>query len=228
MVHLKEMLQIATIVTTTTEVVARRLKVTDKNAIIPNYYDANNSSWQNAHFRHKTINIGWCGTTTHRADFSLCENAVKRILTEYPNTKIVIGGDDEIYARFREFPQSQRQFLPFMQYDDYPLMLAQFDILLAPLQDDWFNQAKSDIKLVEAGAVGIPVVVSPISFYKLWPGVVVAEGSDDWYNGIKGLVTDEETRKTFGQWIRDRVLAERSSEVIAKRWIEVLDGLPKD
>jgi glycosyltransferase involved in cell wall biosynthesis len=129
------------------------------------------------------ITIGWTGTITHREDFKLIEEPVKDILNDYPYVKLIIGVDEEIYKRFSKIPENQKVFVPMMPYHRYVWKIKTFDILLAPLVNDEFNQFKSDIKLVEAGAAGIPWVASPIKNYEDWGvGGIITR---DYYNGIE-------------------------------------------
>ena len=51
---------------------------------------------------------------------------------------------------------------------DFPEKIASLNaqLMIAPLQDNVFNQGKSDIKLIEAGAFGTPVICQDLVTYK--------------------------------------------------------------
>ena len=54
---------------------------------------------------------------------------------------------------------------------DYPKKIASLNcnMMIAPLQNNVFNCAKSDLKLIEAGCYGIPIVCQDIATYKEAP-----------------------------------------------------------
>lgn len=62
----------------------------------------------------------------------------------------------------------QIEFHPWVQIYDYPRKLKSLQptVMIAPLVDNVFNNAKSELKLLEASAVGVPVVCQNIETYK--------------------------------------------------------------
>ena len=178
-------------------------KTVKRTVVIPNGWDATNMLWK-ARLPHDTINIGWCGSLTHREDQELIRNPLLRLARERADVRIVIGADEAFYKSFK-LPESQKVFIPGVTYPDYPAMLAWFDILLAPLKDTEFNRAKSDIKLVEAGARGIPWVASPLPMYCGWMvGGMFARLEAEWYGVLKRLLDNPELRADLGKEGRDR------------------------
>jgi hypothetical protein len=59
------------------------------------------------------------------------------------------------------------EFYPWIPLSEYPDFIRNLNvqIMLAPLQDNVFNRAKSNIKLTEGGSLGIPVVAQNIECY---------------------------------------------------------------
>lgn len=167
--------------------------------IVPNGWLSSNDVWQRK-WPHRGVTIGWAGTATHTEDWNLIETPVRRILKEFPDTRLVIAGDERIYARFASTPEKQKLYLPGLEYSQYPWLIAHFDILLAPLADTYFNRAKSDIKLVDAGARGIPFIASRLEPYLHWPAGcgLLASTPAEWYDALKLLVTDPAQRGMMG------------------------------
>ena len=62
----------------------------------------------------------------------------------------------------------QIKFYPWVQLPDFPEMMANSgaQITFASLQDNHFNRCKSNIKLIEAGAIGLPCVCPDMVTYK--------------------------------------------------------------
>jgi hypothetical protein len=61
-----------------------------------------------------------------------------------------------------------REIHPPVAIADYPAALAalNLDVAIAPLEINAFNEAKSNLKLLEYGALGYPVVCSDIVPYQ--------------------------------------------------------------
>jgi len=62
----------------------------------------------------------------------------------------------------------QLKFMPWVQLPDFPETIANSgaQITFASLQDNHFNRCKSNIKLIEAGAIGLPCVCPDMVTYK--------------------------------------------------------------
>lgn len=193
--------------------------------VIPNGWSAANLHWRIPRRRRETVTLGWAGTITHRQDVLLMRPAVMRVLRQHPHARLVIGGDPEVYRLFSGLPQERRRFVPWMPYREYPRLLAEFDILLAPLRDNAFNRAKSDIKLVEAGAAGIPWVASPLPAYKAWGvGGLFAETRRQWTKALGSLIADPALRQRLGEEGR-RKAQEREAEALAREWASLFATL---
>jgi len=112
----------------------------------------------------------------------------------------------------------QFEFVSWADFYSYPAALdaVNADVALAPVADNSFNYGKSDLKLLEYTALGLPGVYSSIGSgmgpYDLIDGVpCVKNNIDDWYQAIKGLVTDQT------KW--DAAL-EGGRKELSKRWLE--------
>ena len=194
-------------------------------AVLPNGWSAANPLWNRSPARRATVNIGWAGTMTHRTDFGLVRSALVRLARELPQVQVVIGGDPAIYESLSALPEPRRLFLPMASFEDYPYLLSYFDILVAPLSDNPFNQAKSDIKLLEAGVRRIPWVASPRAAYQAWAeGGLLAESADEWHTALRHLVTDVAARRALGE--AGRAKAEtRESQQLCRAWQDALTTL---
>jgi glycosyltransferase involved in cell wall biosynthesis len=104
------------------------------------------------------------------------------------------------------------------------LRVIDFDIGVVPLRPSRFNDAKSDLALVELAALGIPAIVSNTGPY----GRAAADGAPcrlstmshgDWTLHLRDLVEDEEARVQLGKQAREWA-AGRTIEGNAHRWEE--------
>ena len=220
-------LRMADLVTTTTPELAARLSEdpigvkADRVRIVPNGWGDN--EWWGRTQQRDTVNIGWGGTITHRADFLLCLDALVEIAEKYKSVKIVIAADPEIYRMLKAVREEQKMFLPMVRYEDYPHTLTYYDILIAPLEDTRFNNAKSDIKLVDAGAARIPFVASDVPIYRsdLWRecGFLV-RGKAQWFDALEELVLYPETRERMGEECGNQAEL-RHMNKLSQDWLKV-------
>jgi glycosyltransferase involved in cell wall biosynthesis len=88
---------------------------------------------------------------------------------------------------------------------DYMEMYEQMDIVVIPLQDTPFNRMKSNLKILEAAAKRLPVVVPRVHPYLDFPEDIVCyvDSQGDWYRHMNRLVRDPEERKARGQMLHD-------------------------
>ncbi|WP_322807399.1 tetratricopeptide repeat protein [Thermanaerothrix sp.] len=197
---------------------ARRVQV------IPNGWDDENPNWEKPAPPRQRVSIGWAGTATHREDILLVRNELLHFLRSHPEVTLVIGGDSQIFELFKPLPERQKVFLPFRPHNEYPLMLANFDILLAPLSNTRFNQAKSDIKLVEAGARRLPWVASPLPAYRAWGvGGILAETPSSWGDALSTLVQDSSLRQQLAAAGRKK--SEERNRHVFELWTSLLKTL---
>jgi glycosyltransferase involved in cell wall biosynthesis len=184
------------------------------------------------------VRIGWGGSNSHDADMPLMVEALKRVLREQPQTRLVLMAGD--YRHLFTGHEEQLEFYPatFGHEDpivDYLQVLneARLDIGLAPIGDTLFNRCKSDYKLVEYGAFGIPAVASDVEPYQLFEkacrthgkGVLLARSEYDWYRHLTRLVTQAGLRTSMGQAIQAYVWEERGIDKMQAKLTTIVAGL---
>lgn len=89
-----------------------------------------------------------------------------------------------------------------MEYRDFIIKLNQsnWDIGLAPLDDNVFNKGKTNNKFREYGACRIPGIYSKSPVYTSWvthgeTGFLVPHTTDGWFEGIKEMIERPELRQ---------------------------------
>lgn len=118
--------------------------------------------------------ILYMGTNTHDADLDLVFTALRELSPVVDFRFTLIGGTSlppsDDFVDLIDVPMSARRYPSFARW---LLTQGPFDIGLAPLIDTPFNQCKSDIKVLDYAAIGIPTLASPVGEY-----VAAAEASD--------------------------------------------------
>jgi glycosyltransferase involved in cell wall biosynthesis len=99
------------------------------------------------------------------------------------------------------------EFHPIVSMDAYPAYLASLnlDIAVAPLAMTPFNQGKSNLRLLEYGILGIPVVCTDIDPYQNSPACRVKNSANAWVAALRERIYDAEEREKEGHAMRDWV-----------------------
>ncbi|MCO7016133.1 glycosyltransferase [Vibrio paracholerae] len=103
------------------------------------------------------------GTYSHKEDFELIEAPLFEFLSNNSDVRLSILGATQSSERILALPNVSSY--PLLPYDAMLDFVAKHDVMLVPLVDDIFNNAKSNVKFVEAGAVGVPVIASNVREY---------------------------------------------------------------
>jgi glycosyltransferase involved in cell wall biosynthesis len=110
--------------------------------------------------------------------------------------------------------------IPFMPPELHPMKLSQadFDIGLAPLEDNEFNRGKSCIKFYEYAAVGTPTIASDVTPYSDEVKYRAKNTEKDWYNKIEKLIVDKDFREKLAKEQYEWVMKNRSIDAIGLQW----------
>jgi glycosyltransferase involved in cell wall biosynthesis len=170
-----------------------------------------------------TVNIGWAGGTGHREALRPWSPVIADVMRAYPETRFVTigaGARDELDEEFGE----RVLRLPFAPLETYPAAMTLFDVAVAPAGRNNFFRAKSDLRWLEASALGTPVVADPMVYPEIEPGVTGfhAESPSDAREHLATLVTDATLRARVGEAARAHVTEQRRIEVAAESWATAL------
>ncbi len=112
-----------------------------------------------------------------------------------------------------------------MDIDKYPSKLASLDLDLAvaPLEINAFNKAKSNLRLLEYGILGWPVIATDIFPYQDAPVTLVKNKYRDWLRVIKTKIADPVALKDEGdklqKWVMENWILEDHLEEILLAYI---------
>ncbi len=208
------------------EALAERLRSAGYSVqVIPDGWSRDNPLWEKPAPHRSTVNIGILSQPGQLEDVAMIRRIVFRVLREFSQTVLVVAGDLQTYQLFDGLPDSRRIFLPPVNLEDYPYILAQMDILLSPVRNTCFNQAASDRPLMEAGIRRIPWVASPNPAVLNWGlGGLVADTPDEWYAILRQLIQEPKTRLALGRIGREKA-EEREMNRLAGDWHRLVSGL---
>ena len=173
--------------------------------------------------------VGWVGSTNHRSsDLEELRGIIKPL---YDSNEIVLMHSGSMFgaptvAEKWGVPVEAVDTIPATDPENYPSLLR-MEIGLAPLSDTPFNHAKSDIKVLEYSASGIPWVASDLPSYnalnKAWNLGFVAKKPRQWSTYIRAL-KDPNVRSEEALALREAV-QQRDIGVGSRRLAEFLESL---
>lgn len=150
----------------------------------------------------KRPRVGWAGGAGHTGDLELIADVVKAL------------ADEVDWIFFGMCPEKLRpyvkEFHVGVEISLYPAALARLnlDLALAPLEQNLFNECKSNLRLLEYGACGFPVVCSDVGNYRGGlPVTRVKNRFKDWVDAIRMHLADLDTTARQGDELRSAVLS---------------------
>ncbi|WP_084461329.1 glycosyltransferase [Curvibacter gracilis] len=158
------------------------------------------------------LRVGWAGAAQHLGDLEMIGEVVARFKDEVD--WIFMGMcPDSLRPHIKEFH-------PFVSYVDYPAKLASLDldIAIAPLEDNPFNRCKSNLRLLEYGAMGWPVVCSDVYPFRTEnpPVLRVPNEKEAWIESLRRLIDDSALRHQMGrqlnQWVSDNFYLSKNTD----------------
>jgi glycosyltransferase involved in cell wall biosynthesis len=156
------------------------------------------------------------GTATHDADFGEVAAALEHVLERFPETELWTTGPLSLPASLQRFGDQVQRY-PLSDWQTWFGLMARMDIALAPLEmGNVFCRAKSEIKFVEAGALGLPVVASKIDPFQdsITNGKdgFLAANDAEWTEALTALIQDPQLRAQIGAAARETVMRNYSPE----------------
>lgn len=241
---LNEAIQVADLVTTTTDFLAEEYKKLNPNVVVlPNA--VNPEDWEEP-IKNTTdkVRIGLVGSVSSNSNY----DPIKPLLEHYKNddrVQIVLLGVPrqtktdptikKIYKKEVDFWSKQNiewhHFVPQNDYNDKLNELA-LDIMLIPRHDSYFNRAKSNIKFLEASMCEVPVIAqgfedgrSPYQGKEDAKHMVIVTDNDKWIEETEKLIENKELRQKIGKEAKEYVLKNYDIHTLGKMWHYVYEKL---
>jgi glycosyltransferase involved in cell wall biosynthesis len=170
------------------------------------------------------VMIGWAGATGHRNAVTPWLQAVARVMARRAHVRFVSIGQPFATAFHAHFPEERAIAVPFAAIEQYPAAMTMMDIALGPAAHTGFYRGKSDLRWLEAGALGVPIVAHPLVYPRIEDGVTGfhATTPQEIEKVLLKLVDDRGLRRIVGHNARSYVRRERAAEITSLRWKEVL------
>jgi len=147
-----------------------------------------------------TIRIGWHLTVHHSSDAEIIKDVISAITQKYSQVRWIMMG--WLPPSVAKLPKNKWEYFDFVPVDAFYPALASldFDIGIAPLQDNPFNWGKTHRKFSEYAILGIPCILSPILPYLGLDKEEVAilpekNSTENWVKALSFLIEHQEERE---------------------------------
>lgn len=151
--------------------------------------------------------VGWQGGGSHGVDVGLISQPVRRFLKRFPGWDLRIGGTD--FRPTFKVPADRSEFSAWIPaYEDQEGFYGSldWDIGLAPLAPRPFNDSKSNIKVLEYAARGIPSIASDHHVYRSFirhgENGFLVKFDHEWLKYMSILAEDDGLRAKMGEQAR--------------------------
>ena len=229
----------ADLVTCTNERIADKVSKINKNVLVlPNCLPYGEHQYDDSKYESDKTRIFWAGGSTHLDDIKLLANPFKR-LSSLNNIEMVLGGYtdsdpvsknywDKIHSMFTNGGKLANRKLASELPSNYMEHFKHADIMVVPLQESPWHASKSNLKLLEAAAKRLAVVVSDVEPYNLDKDAPVlwVKSQSDWFKHISYLVNNPTERIKMGndlyEWAKTKYNHERINETRRQAFADLI------
>jgi len=155
--------------TTHGKLAAKCEKYNTRVKVYPNAIDPNEPQWTPYKTKSDQLRIGFVGGVTHERDLALTADAF-RIAHDTMNIEAVLCGYNneakDIFNIYNYFMSGRydlgtdTRVIGELDQHNYGAFYDEFDVAIAPLEENEFNIHKSNLKIIEAGMKATPIIVS--------------------------------------------------------------------
>lgn len=221
--RLRALLSLADVVTVTTDRLAQEFRHMTKAPVevLPNAlpYDRDQFTLSPGYTQDRPI--VWAGGSSHEVDLALVRKAID-------GRDIALAGYQRIPPWFnmvQMFPgcrvKGVSSVYRYMNHYDGHLFA------IAPLAASPFAECKSNLKILEAGAKGLPIICSrtpPYWMGRKIPGVLFARDGVEWSRHVARLLTDVGSCAEQGDALADYVRANFHLDTVNEHRRQILEG----
>ncbi|WP_299595807.1 glycosyltransferase [uncultured Microbulbifer sp.] len=153
------------------------------------------------------------GTATHKKDYSLINGVLIRLLQECPDKiSLTFLGNTGVNIEPFKVYSSDVTVVGRVSFESMLDIISDHDLALVPLESTIFNDAKSNIKFIEAGSQGVPVVASRVAEFRsvIEHGVngLLCKSQEEWLSVLMGVLNGSYDLEAMSYSARAKVAQE--------------------
>jgi hypothetical protein len=170
--------------------------------------------------------IGWAGGTGHHLSVGPWLEEVSKVLGVYQDVAFVSVGTNYGDALAARHP-SKAISVPWTTIENYPYSLTNMDIAIAPAHVSKYYLSKSDLRWLEASALGIPTIASPLIYPQIEHESTgfLAETPEDAGDWMMELIEYKNLRENIGAQAQQYVRENRDIKQMAPQWAKAIEQI---
>jgi glycosyltransferase involved in cell wall biosynthesis len=178
--------------------------------------------------KRPTVNIGWAGATGHLEAIRPWLAQVYHLMMQREDVCFVSIGQNFADGLKPLLEDEARAIsIPFCAIEQYPSAMSMIDIALAPAGGGGWYKGKSDLRWLEASALGIPIIARANVYPEIEHGVTGfhATAPHEMVPVLLDLLNDPEMRERIGAQAKEYVSTERSITKMSEVWADALQAI---
>ncbi len=226
-------------VTTTTSLFAAVIQsVNPRVTVLPNAIDPTQPQFEINPMPSSRMRFGWVGGVCHFEDIKLMENGFAKLNTDEglkDKYQLCLMGFNEedttgIYHQYEKvfttgLDENHETYFRINAANVYSYAQGYnlFDVALAPLTHNLFNNCKSELKMIEAGFMKKAVITSDVMPYQIIakPGIncLTVKGSGHssaWYLSMKKLIKNPNLAEDLAEQLYEDVSSKYHIDLVNK------------
>jgi len=225
--NIKKLLSLADVVTVSTNALQKRYSEFNKNVIVvPNAFNSRR-------FKHKIENpkprkkiIAWRGSKTHTRDCLSQAEVIIKLANEYKDTDWQWHFIGDIQWQLTDHMPHEKTIwsegMDIISYHNYIYELAPA-VFIVPLEDNEFNQSKSNINWIEATMAG-SATIAPL--WEEWnqSGIMPYENTYHFESNLRSILNEKALIEQRVKFSRDIILNDLTLEKVNTKRVEILEN----
>lgn len=184
---------------------------------LPSEYFINKETVKNKVFcANGKVNILYLsGSRTHLKDYSLISGVLTKLAQNHADrfSLNLMGSLTDQTSVFSAL-NVQCDYIPYLDFDEMIKEIGKYDLVLVPLENTIFNNAKSNIKFIESASQCVPVIASSVDEYNSsiqhghngW----LCDNDTEWYSTLEKIILTPHVLKDAGLNAYELALSEYS------------------
>lgn len=224
--HIIANLKLADVIFTTTPLLASKLRGYNSNiVVIPNALPFGKGQFKESSDKDSKSTVVWVGGASHVNDLKIIKGVDFVEPLTFCGDAMIPGTNMDQWniikknhpAMIYERGKSEKSYMDL--YDGHAVSIA-------PLEDNLFNSCKSNLKVLESGCKGLPIICSKVEpYYNSIDKdfVIYAENKTEWHTQVNNMIKYKNYREDVGQALAEHVRLEynlESANTLRKQVIE--------
>ena len=166
------------------------------------------------------LTIGWAGGTGHHKAVGPWLEVISAVMRRNPTVGFTSLGVDYASA-IEPYHPNRTLSIPWVPIENYPYALTNMDLAICPAHDSKYFKSKSDLRFLEASALGIPTISSPITYGDHKDRTILASNTEEFETELEDFIYEANYDKL--EKAKKYVLEERDIEKGVSQWIKAIE-----